>query len=368
MAEKEEKDLKGKYRMDSRGALKGGQLEDKMMNQAITKGLAAGKFLIPGAGAITAVSSPLSKSVGKSTYVNPKDMLSEDEYDDIMRQEVSDAMQSGKLNLNNITDTPFTKKEDALKPQDYLKMFTTGAKNTLMAADEKIRSAAQGLISVASLKLATMIVPFTCLTLILAIAFFQFHGITTGILSGYVGALDDEVSPFMHFDSDTIEEKILARGYEEINGVKVSTLSEEEQALLRYAFTKVGCFYAPKELVEAGLVSRVGENSYDCSGLAYMAELQAGKDIGSGCAAQQAYDLYTAGKALASVHDTMEIGDLVFFGGSDDELDDPNHRYLNIYHVAIFVGNGYFIEAAGSSSGVVYRPVHLKNAVMICRP
>ena len=53
---------------------------------------------------------------------------------------------------------------------------------------------------------------------------------------------------------------------------------------------------------------------------------------------------------------------LVFYGGSD------NGRYLGIYHVAIYVGNGKAVEALNTEYGVVYQTLRTNNAIMVCRP
>ena len=61
---------------------------------------------------------------------------------------------------------------------------------------------------------------------------------------------------------------------------------------------------------------------------------------------------------------TMDLqpGDLVFYGGNG------NGRYMGIYHVAIYVGNGMSVEALNESSGVVYQRLRTQNAIMVCRP
>lgn len=65
-----------------------------------------------------------------------------------------------------------------------------------------------------------------------------------------------------------------------------------------------------------------------------------------------------------SGRDTMDLvpGDLVYYGG------DSNGRYMGIYHVAIYVGNGKAVEALNTEYGVVYQTLRTKNAIMVCRP
>lgn len=48
-------------------------------------------------------------------------------------------------------------------------------------------------------------------------------------------------------------------------------------------------------------------------------------------------------------------GDIIVWGGRD------NNRYLGIYHVALYAGDGMMWEAAPSAGGVVYRSVSVQN-------
>ena len=62
--------------------------------------------------------------------------------------------------------------------------------------------------------------------------------------------------------------------------------------------------------------------------------------------------------------DTMDLlpGDLIYYGGS------INGRYMGIYHVAIYIGNGNAVEALNEKCGVVYQKLRTKNAIMVARP
>ena len=71
------------------------------------------------------------------------------------------------------------------------------------------------------------------------------------------------------------------------------------------------------------------------------------------------------GKCVASGEGsnfTLEPGDLIYYGGSD------NGRYLVIYHVVIYIGNGKALEALNTTYGVVYQTLRTKNVIMVCRP
>ena len=60
-------------------------------------------------------------------------------------------------------------------------------------------------------------------------------------------------------------------------------------------------------------------------------------------------------------YDEMQPGDLIFYSY------EKNGRFMNISHVAIYVGNGMVV--ANTRLGVVYRPVQGKSSiVLIGRP
>ena len=58
----------------------------------------------------------------------------------------------------------------------------------------------------------------------------------------------------------------------------------------------------------------------------------------------------------------LKSGDLIFYSYKD------NDRYLDISHVAIYIGNGMVVEARGTAYGVVYREVpNISKIVLVCR-
>jgi uncharacterized protein YycO len=139
--------------------------------------------------------------------------------------------------------------------------------------------------------------------------------------------------------------------------VEASGCDETQEKVIRFALSKVGYPYS-QDLRTSG-------SAYDCSSLAYYSWKDAGVDISYGTnypptAAEGARTLKEKGKAL----DTMDLkpGDLVYYGG------DSNGRYMGIYHVAIYVGNGMAAEALNTKYGVVYQTLRTKNAIMVCRP
>lgn len=135
------------------------------------------------------------------------------------------------------------------------------------------------------------------------------------------------------------------------------TADDTQKAVVSYALSKVGCDYDQS--------NRTSGTSFDCSSLAYYAWVAAGVDLSFGLgypptAAEEAKMLEQNGCSLS----TMDLapGDLVFYGGAG------NGRYMGIYHVAIYVGNGMAVEALNESYGVVYQRLRTDNAIMVCRP
>lgn len=132
-----------------------------------------------------------------------------------------------------------------------------------------------------------------------------------------------------------------------------------------FALSKVGYPYS-QALRDSG-------NAYDCSSLCYYAWAYAGKNItyeGSNIAAQEAKGLVNNGILVYDSTDSgssynqanLQSGDLIFYSYEN------NDRYLDISHVAIYIGNGMVVEARGTAYGVVYREVpNTCKIVLICR-
>lgn len=148
-------------------------------------------------------------------------------------------------------------------------------------------------------------------------------------------------------------------------------ITADQEKLLRYALSKVGCHYATEEEVlrEENPISRVGPDSYDCSGLAYDVEKQIGKNITANTAAQQAKRMIEAGNYLTDISKEPQIGDLIYYADPEDAVREKNkNKWNHIYHVAIYAGNGYVVEAYGSDVGVIYDKLRSSNVYAICTP
>lgn len=136
------------------------------------------------------------------------------------------------------------------------------------------------------------------------------------------------------------------------------SMDEDQEAVVRYAMSKVGCPYSQE--------FRCSGTAFDCSSLAYYAWQAAGVDISYGAgtvpsAAEGARIMDERGLEVLTVSN-MKPGDLVYYGGS------ANGRYLGIYHVAIYIGDGLCVEALNSTYGVVLQELRTENAIMVIRP
>ena len=170
----------------------------------------------------------------------------------------------------------------------------------------------------------------------------------TDALSGFVGMFTGDGGGLRNtsFSDSEIDDIIADSGAD-----------ETQEKVIRFALSKVGYPYN-QDLRTSG-------KAYDCSSLAYYSWEDAGVDISYGTnypptAAEGARMLEADGKSLSTMD--LKPGDLIYYGG------EANGRYLGIYHVAIYVGNGKAVEALSTKYGVVYQTLRTKNAIMVCRP
>ncbi len=208
------------------------------------------------------------------------------------------------------------------------------------------------------LKIAAVVAPYIAIfmavaTVVIIIVMFLFSILQplasvgesiTNFLSFF--SSDGDTFTSIPFTEEEIEEIILASGCD-----------ETQELVIRYALEKVGYPYS-QDLRTSGI-------AYDCSSLVYYCWKEAEVDISYGTnypptAAEGARMLNEDGKTL----DLMELqpGDLIYYGG------DSNGRYLGIYHVAIYIGDGKAVEALNTTYGVVYQTLRTDNAIMVCRP
>ena len=128
------------------------------------------------------------------------------------------------------------------------------------------------------------------------------------------------------------------------------------RAVVGFVLSRVGYPYS-QEYRDSG-------EYYDCSSLAYYAWLSAGVNLmyeGANTAAAEGKFCYDHNYLVT--YDEMLPGDLIFFSYSH------NGRFMDITHVAVYVGGGKVVEAANTSLGVVYRKIPGRNnIVMIGRP
>ena len=130
--------------------------------------------------------------------------------------------------------------------------------------------------------------------------------------------------------------------------------------VVRAALTKLGCPY---------VWGAKGSTKFDCSGLAYWAIHEVDPELGDHMytnAAGQAKFCYDRGLLVA--WSELEPGDLVFWVNKKCE---GCHRWKEIHHVGIYVGDGKVVEASSSKGCVVVRDLwQTKNypIIMFGRP
>ena len=196
-----------------------------------------------------------------------------------------------------------------------------------------------------------LVVTFLLITIV--VGMFSAISTVTGKVTGFVS----RYSGRGHILS---EESLSEEDIDEI--VEDSGANGEQEAVIRYALSKVGYPYSQED--------RASGSAYDCSSLVYYSWLSAGVDLSYGAgypptAAAEASKLYSYGTAVSTTRldmRDMEPGDLVFYGGHD------NKRFLGIYHVALYVGTGEVVEALNADHGVVYETLRTNNIILVLRP
>lgn len=207
-------------------------------------------------------------------------------------------------------------------------------------------------------KLAAVIAPYIAIFMVVATVVMIIVMCIFSVLQP-LKAVSDAITGFLSIFSS--ESDVFVNSYmtdDEINDIVDSiTCDEAQEKVIRFALSKVGYTYSQD--------NRTSGSAYDCSSLAYYAWDNAGTDISYGTrypptAAEGARMLNEKGKTLDTTD--LEPGDLVYYGGSN------NGRYMGIYHVAIYIGDGYAVEALNETYGVVYQKLRTKNAIMVARP
>ena len=110
--------------------------------------------------------------------------------------------------------------------------------------------------------------------------------------------------------------------------------------------------YAKKQLGDPYRFGAAGPNAFDCSGLTMKAYSKAGKRIGGHSATAQ----YRAARAKHQLRSLKHVrkGDLLFYGSTRD-----------VYHVAMYAGNGKMIEAA--DYGIPVRIVKMRKGGLLSK-
>ena len=123
------------------------------------------------------------------------------------------------------------------------------------------------------------------------------------------------------------------------------------ESVATLAMTKIGCKYDQSRRMEEGY--------YDCSSLVYRLYKEVGIELPYVADTQGEYCFKNA--MLVNKED-LKPGDLIFYS------DEVNGCFRNITHVAIYVGDGMMVHAAGKARGVVLDPMRETNVVFYARP
>ncbi|MFE2357135.1 C40 family peptidase [Streptomyces parvulus] len=112
------------------------------------------------------------------------------------------------------------------------------------------------------------------------------------------------------------------------SGTSTSTATDSAAAVVAFAQAQVGKAYVS---------GATGPSAYDCSGLVQAAFKQVGISL-----PRVSQDQSTAGTQVGL--DSLQPGDILYWGGAG-----------SAYHVGIYVGDGMFVGAQNSSTGVVQK-------------
>lgn len=123
------------------------------------------------------------------------------------------------------------------------------------------------------------------------------------------------------------------------------------QDVANLARTKVGCRYSQEKRYEEGY--------YDCSSLVQRCYREFGLELPSIASIQGKFIVDNGLNVEAGM---LMPGDLIFYSYEE------NGQFMNISHVAIYIGNGRMVHAANTARGVVEDPVNYSNINLYGRP
>lgn len=123
------------------------------------------------------------------------------------------------------------------------------------------------------------------------------------------------------------------------------------QDVANLARTKVGCQYSQEKRYEEGF--------YDCSSLVQRCYREFGLELPSIASTQ---GKFMVDHGLTVDAGMLMPGDLIFYSYEE------NGQFMNISHVAIYIGNGRMVHAANTARGVVEDPVNYSNINLYGRP
>lgn len=275
------------------------------------------------------------------------------------RTAVAKMLESKKDIQNQIGDLSGRTSGDLLK-DGSAGLLTTVINTFKQSATHLAKKVGMTLLKKISSLLVPLLIPICFVFLVIMISMSTFSAV-----GGLLGS-DDGDETYENIDVNGDGHVFSSLTDEQIDNIikslhdNYNDFSSEQEQVLRYALSKVGCVYNQEYHGNCNV------NIFDCSSLAYRSYKAIGVNIsnnGAYSAAEECKAMMNAGKTVSG---DMKPGDLIFYGGKN------NGRYMGIYHVAIYVGriNGVdkMVEARGSKWGVVYGDVRTSNIVNISRP
>jgi hypothetical protein len=134
-------------------------------------------------------------------------------------------------------------------------------------------------------------------------------------------------------------------GLRAFNTVTLPKLTERQKAIVSYSFKYIGYPYiwAGEYPTTASPYGTQAHGGFDCSGFDfYIMKIHFGYPI-----AERTASAMAASARPRITRAKLVAGDLIFFGTKG-----PQSRLTDLYHAALYLGNGWFIHSTGSSDGV----------------
>ncbi len=168
--------------------------------------------------------------------------------------------------------------------------------------------------------------------------------LSSGKATGFYGeGTTEAIKAFQKANKLTVDGKTGPQTMDHLYSPDAIATPEKRNALRTKANISQMIAAAESKLGKPYVWGAKGPNSFDCSGLVYYCLKQAGSNRGRYNAA--GYSKVSDWKLISSMN-SLKRGDLIFF---------YDRAKTRVGHVAIYIGNGYMIDASSSHGEVVKR-------------